>query len=282
MKKSANKNMGFSLLEVSIVLVVIGFIIGAVLFGQDMIQAAKIRALMTQTERLEAAINTFYSKYKNFPGDIAQSPSTSIIYPWQDFFNGLPAHTTVGGNGDGFISNLTTLPSAGVATVNLGAAAATPSEIALYCFQLNVLGLIDSNCNGNGGTATIGSNVITSKHGSGGLAVYTGFVNSYTTGATIGNIRHFFHIGFKDGVAASGDSIPTDDTFTPREAFMVDSKLDDGLPASGSVIPFGNSTSVEGNPTNGATGCVSDLTATGVYNISANAKKCQLRKTASF
>src|SRR6201999_103149 len=61
---------GFTLIELSIVLVIIGLIVGGVLVGQDLIRAAEIRATLTQVEKFNTAVNTFYGKYGALPGDM--------------------------------------------------------------------------------------------------------------------------------------------------------------------------------------------------------------------
>lgn len=60
---------GFTLVELSIVLVIIGLIVGGVLAGQALIVAAKIRAQMTQLDQFDAGINAFRGKYDCMPGD---------------------------------------------------------------------------------------------------------------------------------------------------------------------------------------------------------------------
>src|SRR5579883_2923623 len=61
---------GFTLIELSIVLVIIGLIVGGVLVGQDLIRAAQVRATISQIEKYNTAVNTFYGKYNALPGDI--------------------------------------------------------------------------------------------------------------------------------------------------------------------------------------------------------------------
>lgn len=62
------KKNGFTLIELSIVLVIIGLIVGGMLVGQDLINAAKVRAEFSQMEKLDAAVNTFRLKYNALPG----------------------------------------------------------------------------------------------------------------------------------------------------------------------------------------------------------------------
>jgi len=60
---------GFTLVELAIVLVIIGIIIGAVLRGQQMIESAKLKRLYNQQREIIAAIYSHYDKYGKFPGD---------------------------------------------------------------------------------------------------------------------------------------------------------------------------------------------------------------------
>lgn len=54
----ANAESGFTLIELSIVLVIIGLIVGGVLSGQDLIAAAQQRATLKQKEQFDLATNT--------------------------------------------------------------------------------------------------------------------------------------------------------------------------------------------------------------------------------
>lgn len=60
---------GFSLIEMAMVLIVIGLIIGGVLKGQDLIEAAKLKAILTQLNEYRLATATFIERYDGLPGD---------------------------------------------------------------------------------------------------------------------------------------------------------------------------------------------------------------------
>src|ERR1700685_2222580 len=83
---------GFTLIEMSIVLVVIGLVVGGVLVGQDLIRAAYIRAQISQIEKFNTAVNTFYGKYQALPGDIGATSAAQA---------GLTPRGGYPGSGDG-------------------------------------------------------------------------------------------------------------------------------------------------------------------------------------
>ena len=62
-------NNGFTLIELSIVLVIIGLLIGGILVGQSLIQSAAINATVSQIQQFDASTMAFKSKYKYLPGD---------------------------------------------------------------------------------------------------------------------------------------------------------------------------------------------------------------------
>jgi len=68
-----NRCDAFTLIEMSIVLVIIGLIVGAVLVGQDLIRAAEVRATIAQIEKYNTVVNTFRGKYGGLPGDLNAS-----------------------------------------------------------------------------------------------------------------------------------------------------------------------------------------------------------------
>ncbi|MBA3036263.1 MAG: prepilin-type N-terminal cleavage/methylation domain-containing protein [Desulfobacterium sp.] len=60
---------GFTLVEIAIVLVIIGLLIGGVLKGQAMIQNAKVKRVVKLADEIRAATMGFYDKYGQYPGD---------------------------------------------------------------------------------------------------------------------------------------------------------------------------------------------------------------------
>jgi prepilin-type N-terminal cleavage/methylation domain-containing protein len=64
---------GFSLIELSIVLVIIGLLTGGILVGRSLINLAQIRAQISQIEKFDTAVKTFQLKYNCLPGDCSQA-----------------------------------------------------------------------------------------------------------------------------------------------------------------------------------------------------------------
>ncbi|MCP4393311.1 MAG: prepilin-type N-terminal cleavage/methylation domain-containing protein [Alphaproteobacteria bacterium] len=60
---------GFTLIEMSIVLVIVGLIIGVMLQGQEMIQTARVKATVTQWEKSKVSVTAFKQKFNALPGD---------------------------------------------------------------------------------------------------------------------------------------------------------------------------------------------------------------------
>ncbi len=86
---NAYKNNGFSLVELSIVLVIIGLVTGGVLIGQNLIQAGKLQSVSSEMQKIHGAVSTFQDKHYSLPGDMSRA---SAFWP-----------TTTNGDGDGQI-----------------------------------------------------------------------------------------------------------------------------------------------------------------------------------
>ena len=60
---------GFTLVEIAIVLVIIGLLLGGVLKGQELITQAKIKNVANDFNGMSAAIYGYQDRYKSYPGD---------------------------------------------------------------------------------------------------------------------------------------------------------------------------------------------------------------------
>lgn len=70
-------NKGFTLVEMAVVLVIIGIILGAVIKGNDLIENAKVKGVIQAPTKWEVPIMTFYDKKGYFPGDQIVAPATT-------------------------------------------------------------------------------------------------------------------------------------------------------------------------------------------------------------
>ncbi len=64
-----NRQSGFTLIEIAIVLVVVGLLLGGVLKGQELINNAKVRNTISKMDELKAAVFGFQDRYNVLPGD---------------------------------------------------------------------------------------------------------------------------------------------------------------------------------------------------------------------
>lgn len=80
----------FTLVELAIVLVILGLLVGGVLAGRSLLTAAEIRNGIAGLSETEIALHTFREKYMGIPGDFSNATS---FWPSQ----------TTNGNGDGRI-----------------------------------------------------------------------------------------------------------------------------------------------------------------------------------
>ncbi|PIR37221.1 MAG: hypothetical protein COV35_10705 [Alphaproteobacteria bacterium CG11_big_fil_rev_8_21_14_0_20_39_49] len=71
--KDLRTGNGFTLIELSIVIVLIGLIVAGVIGGQALVHQAKLRSEIGQLAKFETAFNAFYLEYNGIPGDFAKA-----------------------------------------------------------------------------------------------------------------------------------------------------------------------------------------------------------------
>jgi prepilin-type N-terminal cleavage/methylation domain-containing protein len=236
---------GFTLIELSIVLVIIGLIVGGILVGNNLIRTAQLRSVITDIERFSTAVQTFRTKYDAIPGDMSnastiwganQSPSVGINC---GYFGGTypsTATSTCDGNGDGRIGN-----EADVTTWN---------EPIYFWRHLQNAGLVSCDCTGlsysSYGSTHPGWNSPLSSLGDGsGYAIYDDTMISGNNGG--GDqynyplaAANYLTLGLADPTNNSG--LPIFSNLTVADAYYIDQKMDDGIPGTGRVVPNRNGT----------------------------------------
>ena len=73
------KQSGFTLVEIAIVLVVIGLLLGGILKGQQLINSARVRNLADQNSGVQAAYYGFIDRYRNLPGDMTCASAIAAV-----------------------------------------------------------------------------------------------------------------------------------------------------------------------------------------------------------
>ena len=221
---------GFTLVELAIVLVIIGLLIGGVLVGHDLIKAAEIRSQITQIEKYNAAVNTFKLRTGYLPGDIPEPTASAFGFAARGQYKGQ-------GDGDGLIAGIDSNSS----SVNCGCFPLS-GETVLFWNDLSAANLIEGKFNYATATSVfhmfstdipnylpkskIGENYISVGSGS---SIWAAVVPQMMTG-----FNHF-SISFITGNDGSGDPI-ANEGLSVNQGYSIDYKIDDGLPQSGKVV----------------------------------------------
>jgi prepilin-type N-terminal cleavage/methylation domain-containing protein len=120
------RSAGFTLVEIAIVLVIVGLLLGAVLQGQELIRNARVRNLIAEQEAVSAAILGFQDRFRALPGDYREA-TLNIKNAGAD------------GNGNGIIEDLGAIP-----------------EYILVWTHLSAAGFLNAGFSVTSGTATPG------------------------------------------------------------------------------------------------------------------------------
>lgn len=263
------KQSGFTLVELAIVLVIIGLIVGGVLVGQDLIKAAEIRSAVAQIEKYNTAATAFRTKYDGFPGDLVDARAANFgLTAGGDGSDGLS-------DGDGILENGAT----GADKQGVG------GESILFWRHLTEAQFISEGFAAAPGTvaaalandAAVATMLPTLK--------LRESADIHATG--IGG-RNYYYVAAVTAVTVT-TGVPTEAAaLSPIEAENIDSKVDDGGTNTGIIRAYDDLTdaTAETAATNAAPAagvCVSNAAGT-PYNLTvgADSVSCRVRWRASF
>ncbi len=225
----------FSLVEMSLVILIISLLLAAVTKGRSLIEEAKMQAIVAEVSQNKVAINSFYAKYNKYPGDFDEA----ITY-WG-------AGTNANGDNNGHIEFIN---------------ASSVYEGYRAWQHLYYAEMVNSPYAGTQTTsaAVIDTDVPKSKSGGGFLLDY----NQY--GLTNKNV-----MVLGTPIATTASPILASGILKPSQAMSVDVKSDDGIPTTGSVRGAdGNGSVAETCVDDLNTASSSD----DIYKISASSKDC--------
>jgi len=76
---SARQDDGFTLVELAVVMIIIGLLIGGILKGQELINNAQVSATISEIKSFDSALSGFRDQYNTFPGDMPQALANARI-----------------------------------------------------------------------------------------------------------------------------------------------------------------------------------------------------------
>jgi prepilin-type N-terminal cleavage/methylation domain-containing protein len=186
---------GFTLVEIAIVLVIIGLLLGGILKGQEMITQAKIKNVINDFNGITAAVTSYQDRYRQLPGDdqTANARWSSLSTP------------PLSGDGNGIIKGLYNAND----TSGPSQAPAATAESNLFWQHLRVAGFVP------GPTIGLGSGTPPPNATGGIIGVETGVAGTNGMGFT--------------SLIVCTSNLPD------KVAIAVDTQMDDGSAALGAV-----------------------------------------------
>lgn len=208
------KEGGFTLVELAIVMIIIGLLIGGILKGQELVANAQVTATVAQIKGLDGALSTFRDKYSAMPGDML-TPNTRLR-------DCTAAPCSNAGNGNGRIDEgaILTVP--------------TVTQERLIAFTHMAAADLISGVDING-AARFGSALPEARIGGG---FWIGFTPTQNLGGGINNVRPGHYLVLNGLVAPVAAASTTGITAT--QAAQIDRKMDDGDAASGDIQSTGS------------------------------------------
>ena len=245
---------GFSLLELSIAIVIIGLVVGGILVGINMIRAAEIRSIMNDMNKYQSAVLVFKDKFLSLPGDMINATAywgradggadltQNCASPLTDAGTGTQ---TCNGNGDRWVDGSV--------------------EQRRAWQHLGNAGMVEGAYSGVG-PAKPGINAPLTKLDT----VTFRFIRALGTTTLFGKQGQTMRIGRPSSFDGNDHAF-----LTPEEAASLDSKIDDGLADGGMFRATCGSDSAYWSPPN-CTGCTTLYWAlpSGSYDFTDTRPSC--------
>lgn len=234
------KSQGFTLVELSMVIIIISFLIAGISAGQSLVKQAALNSVITEQSSIVTGLNNFKLIYGGLPGDIDYASS---YWPNCD-----PTPAKCNGDNNGKIEF----------TFNPGFSGDYAAMESFRAWQqMSDAKLIPGSYSGKGGTpgyqATAGINIPPTK-----LMSNAGYFLT---------IYDLSSVNVAIGLAKETPGIDNlGAVLSPTEIYNIDQKIDDGVPTTGIIRAFHQY--VSGN------GFVDDCFTGATYNLTLSGPRC--------
>jgi len=261
-------NRAFSLVELSIVLVILGLLTGGILGGQALIHAAELRAVPTEYTRWITASQTFRDKYFALPGDMTNATAfwgTAAACPGNNTDTTTTGVPTCNGDGNGQLSNGS--PSIANETYrfwqHLANAGLIEGQFTGVSNNANSTSTSDSRTTPNVPRSKFDQNI----HWNVVIVGSPDYTNTIYFDGNYGNA-----LRFGTGTNTLQRSILAED------AWNIDTKMDDGKPGTGNVTSLKNmaSATITQACSEPAYTVASSIAAQSTYVLTNTAANCSL------
>lgn len=228
MKMHRHGSRGFTLLEISMVIVIIGLIAGGITVGRVILAQSRLDSVMNEFAKYTSAFQQFKEKYNALPGDMANATSFWAGGSVTCLYGASTGVATCNGNGNGQIADQTNYT---------GGVAGNRTESHRAWQQLGFAGLIEGGYTGqfeNSAPVVVTPGVRVPKTGlQSGTGWHVYYVGSQSGTATFfdGNYGHIFYLG----AAVYQVAATTKGVVYSTDMITLDTKYDDGKPAYGKI-----------------------------------------------
>ncbi|MBT4878201.1 MAG: prepilin-type N-terminal cleavage/methylation domain-containing protein [Alphaproteobacteria bacterium] len=210
---------GFSLVELSIVLIIIGMLIAGVSSGSKLIGQAKLRAVISDYNTYKNAYNTFYLTYDVLPGDMSATGALAFF---------------------GVTNKSSTCTSSTISYASEDNILLSMVDSPMSFWHMKLADLIGGNYDGEYLTAEeVGVTVGTSGYNSNaGFSFFTLGLDCNQWGYSNNEV---YEMSYKNVLAlgkiqTANFHVADNSVLKPVDAYNIDNKLDDGLPNSGIIL----------------------------------------------
>ena len=234
-----SKRSGFTLVELAIVLVIVGLLIGGILVAQSMISTAKINSQVRQFQQFDTAVANFITRYNAAPGDYAGLYSASELSTYVDYAqkatdNGYIDFRCYDGVWSGYAPNgYDEYSEAAWFWVSLQRGVGFKQDGATFTAIPNATSFNISSSVRNGPKSAISD-----KASLVAISTYYTWPSETIAAYVLANYS---------GLKTSDNSFTTaaNPVITPSQAMGIDKKMDDGRPATGMIRPWNYSSVID-------------------------------------